>query len=141
MTLRYFLTIITALALFACNAQTSDKIKTISATDYSENINNNKNPQIIDVRTPNEYSTGHIKNAKNIDWLGDDFEEQTKVLDVKKPVYVYCKSGNRSSKAAKKLEELGFTQIYELRGGILEWSSTYPTTNVSTTVIENGDKE
>ena len=124
---RSVFTLLVAFTLFACNAQDSDKIKTISATEFANNTKTAVQPQIIDVRTPEEYSAGFIKNAKNINWLGDNFEVEAKSLDKKKPVYVYCKSGNRSNKAVKKLEELGFSKIYELKGGILEWSKTYPT--------------
>lgn len=125
-TFRSFLALLVTFFLIACNGQTSDKIKTIAATEFSKSINAEANPQIIDVRTPDEYATGFIKNATNIDWLGDTFETEAKSLDKKKTVYVYCKSGNRSGKAVKKLEELGFSKIVELKGGISEWSSSYP---------------
>ncbi|WP_222616904.1 rhodanese-like domain-containing protein [Flavobacterium kayseriense] len=137
---RSFLALLVTITLFACNAQTSDKIKTVSATEFANNINTAVKPQIIDVRTPGEYSAGYIKNATNIDWLGDAFEAETESLDKKKPVYVYCKSGNRSSKAVKKLEELGFTQIVELKGGISEWTNNYPITTDTTTDSKNTNK-
>jgi rhodanese-related sulfurtransferase len=125
---RSLLAILITFTLIACNAQTSNKINTISSTEFANRINSDGKQQIIDVRTADEYSKGFIKNAKNINWLGDNFEVETESLDKKKSVYVYCKSGNRSSKAVRKLEELGFTKIYELKGGLLEWSTTYPTT-------------
>lgn len=48
--------------------------------------------------------------------------QQMEKLDKEKPVYIYCRSGGRSGKAAKQLADEGFTEIYDLDGGILEWN-------------------
>jgi len=77
--------------------------------------------QLIDVRTAQEYSEGHIDNAQNIDYFSETFEADIAKLDKNKPVIVYCKSGNRSAKCAKKMEEAGFVKIYDLDGGISKW--------------------
>jgi 3-mercaptopyruvate sulfurtransferase SseA len=58
-----------SLLFFACNAQTSKNIEVVSAIDYSHKILATSKAQIIDVRTPEEFESGHIDNAKNIDWL------------------------------------------------------------------------
>ncbi len=79
--------------------------------------------QLIDVRTPEEYANGYIKNAKNINFNDDDFIEQMSKLDKNKPVYVYCKLGGRSSKAAIQLKEAGFVKIYNFKGGMKQWSA------------------
>ena len=73
------------------------------------------------MRTADEYSSGHIKGAVNIDVLGDDFQKllQEK-LDKERPVAIYCRSGRRSKKAAQTAEQLGFS-VVELDGGILSW--------------------
>jgi phage shock protein E len=81
----------------------------------------NKDIQLIDVRKPEEFSSGHLENAVNMNFYDDDFEEQIKTLDKSKDVYLYCRSGGRSGKAAQKLEALGFTKVYDLEGGILNW--------------------
>ena len=86
-------------------------------------INETSKPQILDVRTPEEFASEHIENAINVNWLGDDFVSGTKKLDKSKRVFVYCKSGGRSTKAAAKLTELGFEKIYELSGGIMKWDA------------------
>jgi rhodanese-related sulfurtransferase len=112
-------------------AQQSSKDKTIGPFAFAEKINSTFAAQIIDVRTPEEFKSGHIANAKNNNWLGTSFESEAAKLDKTKPIYVYCKSGNRSSKAVKKLEEMGFETIYELEGGYVQWelAATYkPTT-------------
>lgn len=120
MKFRFFYFLISAFILFSCSGQTT---KNIEATAFAEKINRTKNPQILDVRTPEEFALEHLDNAININWLGTDFVSNTKKLDKSKPIFVYCKSGGRSEKATAKLEELGFTTIYELQGGILKWNS------------------
>lgn len=78
--------------------------------------------QLIDVRTQSEFKDGFIKNAKNTCIINDDFKSHAELLDRGKPVYLYCKSGARSAKAAEILEEMGFEFIYDMSGGIDEWN-------------------
>lgn len=94
----------------------------IEATGFAEKINTTQKPQIFDVRTPEEFTQGHIDDAVNVNWLGDNFVADAKKFDKTKPIFVYCKSGNRSKKATEKLNELGFKNIYELEGGFMKWS-------------------
>lgn len=112
-----------SLVLWSCNGQTSKNIKTISPQEYAEKIKKTPKAQILDVRTPEEYASGHIQNADNIDIQNNSFESKTHKYDKNKPVFVYCKVGGRGDKAAKKLEAQGFTAIYNLEGGILNWES------------------
>lgn len=109
--------------IFSCNGQTSTAFKTIDVTSYSEKIKTTPNAQILDVRTPEEYATGHIENSDNVDWLTESFVLKTDKYDKTKPVFVYCKSGGRSAKASEKLAELGFTTVYNLDGGMLKWEA------------------
>ena len=122
MKFRILFSLFTALLFASCNAQTS-KSKTITAVEFGQKIRATPKPQVLDVRTPQEYSEQHIENAENIDWNSDGFAQKAATLDKTKPVFVYCLSGGRSSKAAAKLEELGFTNIYELDGGIMKWNA------------------
>lgn len=78
--------------------------------------------QLIDVRTPEEFQEGHLENARNMNYYDDDFKEQLSVLDKSQKVYVYCKKGGRSASAAELLSEMGFTEIYDLEGGIDNWN-------------------
>ncbi|SHH00336.1 thioredoxin [Flavobacterium fluvii] len=117
-----FLLLLPFTAIF-CNGQTAKKIENIEATVFAEKIKTTPNAQILDVRTPEEFASEHIDNAVNINWLANDFVANTGKLDPSKPVFVYCKSGGRSAKAAAKLDELGFKKIYQLEGGILKWNS------------------
>lgn len=82
-----------------------------------------ENQLLVDVRTPEEYDEGHIENAKNINYFDDDFIEQMSKFDKSKPIIVYCRSGRRSSSAAEKLLKSGFKQIYDLKGGIINWTN------------------
>lgn len=109
--------------ILSCNGQSSKNITDIDPKAFSEKITTTPNAQIIDVRTPQEFTSGHIDNAVNIDWLSDNFVVNTQKLDKTKPVFVYCKTSNRSPQAAKKLEELGFATIYNMKGGLLQWDA------------------
>ena len=115
--------IILSFVILSCNGQTSKNSQTIDAKAFAEKIAVTPNPQILDVRTPEEFAAAHIDDAKNVNWLGDSFVAGSEKLDKTKPVFVYCKSGGRSQNAVSKLEELGFTTIYQLQGGILKWDA------------------
>jgi len=110
--------------LFAgCQGQTSKAVHTVDTGVFAEKLKTTENPQLIDVRTPEEYSSGHIGNALNINWNGNDFVASAEKLDKSKPVFVYCKIGGRSAQAADKLAGMGFTEIYNLDGGIMKWNA------------------
>ena len=120
----FFITFIyLSIILSSCQAQTSKNIQLLEAPAFAEKIKNTPNAQILDVRTPQEFAGDHIENAKNINWLNADFATNAATLNNTKPVFVYCKAGSRSNKAAAKLEEMGFTTIYDLQGGILKWEA------------------
>ena len=77
-----------------------------------------KDALLIDVRTKTEFKQGHLKGAKQVDFLRPErFESFFKRKDTLQPVYLYCRSGNRSKKAALYLESIGFKQVFDLRGG------------------------
>lgn len=115
--------VIISFIIFSCNAQNAKDVKTIEAKDFAEKIAETPNAQILDVRTPEEFSGSHLDNAININWLGNSFVTDVEKIDKTKPVFVYCKSGGRSQNAVNKLEELGFKNIYQLQGGILKWDA------------------
>lgn len=77
--------------------------------------------KVIDVRTPGEFSEGHLKGAKNIDFRGDGFKAGIAKLDRDKAYLVHCRSGGRSSSSLAVFKELGFKHIYHLDGGMLGW--------------------
>lgn len=103
-------------------SQDSTRIKVIDRVAYELQLSNEQ-VQLIDVRTPEEFKEGHIKGAENIDFLAEGFLPKFERFDKNKPLYIYCRSGNRSAKAAAKLSEMGFSQIIDLKGGYKAWTS------------------
>lgn len=82
-----------------------------------------KGVQLVDVRTPAEFQSGHLVNAVNININDTDFKTKMEALDKSKPILVYCKSGGRSGRACGQLKEMGFTIITDLDGGITDWKA------------------
>jgi len=107
-------------AIFSCNEKKLIS-NLISANDFNQMIRNDKSSIIIDVRTPEEFNKGHLRNSLNVNWFDENFDENLKIFNKDLPVFVYCLSGGRSSKANQKIKSLGFKNVYELDGGILEW--------------------
>lgn len=83
-----------------------------------------KNIQLLDVRTTEEYRSGHIAHSLQADWNNkDQFRSRAQHMDKAKPVYVYCASGGRSKEAAQWLRTNGYTEVYELTGGFIKWKA------------------
>jgi rhodanese-related sulfurtransferase len=78
---------------------------------------------VLDVRTPGEYQSGHISNAVNIDFESGNFEQEILKLDKSKTYAVYCRSGNRSGQATAIMANNGFGSIFNLSGGINDWTA------------------
>lgn len=99
--------------------QESVKVSKITSEEAKEEMNNS-NVIILDVRTEDEYNSGHIENSVLIPV--DDLENKAEELLVNKEqkILVYCRSGNRSKKAADLLVEMGYTNVYDF-GGIKDW--------------------
>lgn len=110
-------------SFYTTTAQNSKSISVLTTTQYAEALQG-QDVALIDVRTPQEYAQGAIKGAVNIDYFDQElFLKKISALEKSKPVYLYCRSGNRSMKAARQLASLGFEKIYDLAGGYLAWSS------------------
>lgn len=78
---------------------------------------------ILDVRTPEEFASGHLKNAININYYDKDFVERVSLLDKQKKMVVYCAVGGRSGQALKKLDALGFHYVLNMNGGYNAWKA------------------
>ena len=76
---------------------------------------------VLDVRTPEEFDEGHLADAINIDFYEADFSLNLEALDKDVPYVLYCRSGNRSGTTAAQMRDLGFSEVYEVDGGILSW--------------------
>lgn len=78
---------------------------------------------IVDVRTSDEFKDGHLKGAKNIDIMGDEFEAQLAKLDKTQPTLVHCQAGGRSMRALKVFQKLGFEKLIHLDEGFAGWEA------------------
>jgi rhodanese-related sulfurtransferase len=107
-------------SIFGSKSANDESITILSADDFKSHVEG-KRVQLIDVRTPNEFKSGHIKGSKNIDFFSGRFNVEFNKLDKNKPIYVYCRSGSRSRQTAKKLSKMDFKKIYDLKGGILKY--------------------
>ncbi len=108
------------LLLFLACATNGQKNLTASPEKFSTAIQAD-NIQLLDVRTADEYKSGHIKNALQANWLNRaEFDDRTSHLDKQKPIFIYCLSGGRSGAAAQALTTLGYT-VTNLEGGINAW--------------------
>ena len=88
---------------------------------------NKDNPQfvVLDVRTPEEFGSGHIDGAINIDYNSGGFKFLTSELDKTRTYLVYCRTGRRSGGATKVMKDLGFVSIVRMKGDILAWQAEH----------------
>lgn len=97
-------------------------MKNLTQEQWAEALKDDKNAQIIDVRTEEEFIEGYIPEAKNLDIHGgQEFIDEINKLDKSKNYYVYCRSGARSAQACAIMKQQGFDNAYNLMGGITEW--------------------
>lgn len=104
----------------SCKDESQGEIKLVTPEEM-QTLLEQKDVQLVDVRTPKELEDGFIDNAQNIDFNSPTFDEDILKLDKSKPVVLYCKSGGRSAKCAEKLKAAGFIKIFDLDGGITKW--------------------
>lgn len=76
---------------------------------------------VLDVRTPEEFAAGRLNGAQLLDFQSAAFVDELGALDRDTPYLVYCRSGNRSAQAVAKMQELGFTTVFEMAGGVTAW--------------------
>jgi rhodanese-related sulfurtransferase len=109
------------MSFFACQTNEGQSIKVVDKVIIEKDVIG-KNTQLIDVRTPEEYDAGHIDNALNFNIINrDTFLIQVQKLNKNQPVYLYCKMGGRSNRAANLLLEEGFKKIFDYSGGYNDW--------------------
>jgi rhodanese-related sulfurtransferase len=101
----------------------ADKVTDVDADKAAKLIADGK-VTVLDVRTADEFSEGHIKGAQNVDILEKDFATKLSSMDKSKPVIVHCQAGGRSTRSLPALEKAGFTKIYHLKGGMAEWKES-----------------
>ena len=123
-------TIFSLILVFSCDFIGPPEINFISDSDLIEM--QEINYIIIDVRTSDEFSSGYIKNAINLDFYSETFQNDLLSIDKSLPVILYCRTNNRSTKTANILKENGFKEISVLEGGITDWVKNGNDINYST---------
>jgi len=119
--------LLSAVLLFSCQQSSSQQAGNapvaLQPIAFQKTLLASATKQVLDVRTPDEYNSGHLSGATNINFYDSDFARQIARLDKKTPVFVYCKAGGRSAKAAEALQAAGFSAIYDLAGGMMAWAN------------------
>lgn len=94
--------------------------KNLSPKEFMSKLNKTEHAVILDVRTPAEFESGALENAINIDFFSPTFQQRLAMLDKSKPYFVYCRSGNRSAQACNIMHSLGFSELYNMAGGLMD---------------------
>jgi rhodanese-related sulfurtransferase len=103
--------------LVACAGSQGQAV--LTPKEFQKSLSETKNAFLLDVRTPEEVANGKIEGASNVVF---DSQFASKIsLIPKQPVFIYCAGGVRSAKAAKILRSNGYTQVFELEGGLNAW--------------------
>ena len=114
--------VVASFLLTACGGGGSN-VSNLTVNDFATKISD-ASVTLLDVRTSAEYSSGHIAGATNIDFESGHFERDLKSLIKSKSYAVYCRSGNRSGQATAIMAKDGFTSIFNLSGGIINWTAS-----------------
>ncbi len=116
------------LALGACSQQpakilgTSVEVENLNTAAFESRMKSEPAKIVLDVRTDEEFKSGHLQGAVNMNVNDPAFAERIKQLDTTQPVFVYCLAGGRSAKAAEILKDMGFPAVYNMEGGMSRWT-------------------
>ena len=113
------------LFLASCGGVSEKSVTYLDAPTAADLVQSESGVTVIDVRTPEEFASGSIKGARNLDIKSSAFISQVEKLDPQAPYLVYCQSGNRSAQALKVFEQEDFTKIYHLDGGVKAWKQAW----------------
>ena len=103
-------------------SQEIDSFYELVSYDIYKNKISTKDALVFDVRTTEEFNLGHIKGSINIDFYDEKlFVDFFQKINKTKPIYIYCRSGNRSKKSSEILKKIGFVKVYDLLGGYKNW--------------------
>ena len=116
----YKLLLITIPLLMSMFITTAQSTLHVNAVEFNNFMKSEKGV-ILDVRTPQEYSRGHIDGSTLINIADREFTTKVNLLQKDKPVYIYCLTGSRSRAAANYMVQQGFSKVYNLQRGILDW--------------------
>ena len=107
------------LLVYSCQIFESREINEISYAQFTEIQDTDY--ILVDVRTAEEYESGHIQDAINFDFYSESFQNDILTLDNSSSIILYCRTQNRSTKTANYLKENGYKEITILEGGITSW--------------------
>lgn len=106
------------------NKQQLGQYELLSVKDFTAKIQKEENLQLLDVRTPREWQGGVLEGAIQLNMYDQDFYKKVgEMVDKTRPVYVYCQGGVRSKEVSGQLIKMGFSNVYELKGGYASWVS------------------
>ena len=115
----------------SCNSQS---VQTVAPQAFNEKLESSKDAVVLDVRTPEEFESGHLQNAKNVDFRNANFKTEVATLDKSKTYFVYCLAGSRSANAAGYMQSIGFKNVINLEGGMMAWQkNNLPVENTTVT--------
>jgi rhodanese-related sulfurtransferase len=121
------LTVTAFLAIAACSQQPgqgkSVAVENLSTTAFESRMKSTPSKIVLDVRTDEEFKSGHLQGAINMNVNDPAFADIINKLDTTQPVFVYCLAGGRSAKAADILKDMGFPAVYNMEGGMSRWTS------------------
>ena len=111
-----------ASALLIAGCSSSSSATDLSVTEFSSKIAES-GVVTLDVRTPGEFAEGYMEGERLIDFQSGNFENEIATLDKNATYAVYCRSGNRSGQAVKVMKDAGFSNVFNMNGGVIEWAN------------------
>lgn len=111
-----------AVALLLAGCSTSSGASDLSVSEFASK-STEQGVVTLDVRTPGEFAQGYIEGARLIDFQSGNFQNEIETLDKNATYAVYCRSGSRSGQAVKMMLDAGFTNVFNLDGGVIDWAN------------------
>ena len=112
--------------MFGFNKSSAPAFQNLTPAQFAEGLRQ-PGAVLVDVRRPDEFASGHLPGAVNIEVTAPDFARRVASLNKTAPTYLYCRGGARSAKAAEQLARAGFARVGNLLGGVLDWPQTLTT--------------
>ena len=114
-----------SLAAIACAGEETNELRVLTPLESAEIIEDaSPDLVVLDVRTPEEFAEGHIEGADMLDFYRADFADELAKLPRDAEYVIYCRSGNRSGQTLELMRELGFNDVVDVEGGILNWTAS-----------------
>ena len=117
--------IMTACMMVNCSSQKKETAaaEVLAPAAFEKKIKETVDAVVLDVRTAEEFQTGKVPNAVNVDFNNPAFKSIMNGQNKEKPYFVYCAKGGRSAKAVSLMKEFGFKNVYDLEGGMSAWKA------------------